>query len=277
MRFTAPLLVALFIGIPRLTAAEAASTAAATPASQVSVEQRVLARLGKEHLARATHRTGRDGLRIVAWGRRIIEWPLTGENPPLKEAVPFKEPFEYSNGGCATDLDGDGIDEIVVARGRGQWGNDPDLFYFEETQDGWKEHRIAELGKGSIAPHDILPIAFKGTGGEQREGVVMDIGRRQLIWFEKPQTPGGAWQKRRIAFVNDPIPQQSGIVIGDIAGHGRPDIAWGMFWAECPADPIGEPWQLHRYGDWNDGGWGGMSKVALADMDGDDRDRKSVV
>ncbi|MHC1767716.1 MAG: hypothetical protein AB9869_26150 [Verrucomicrobiia bacterium] len=72
--------------------------------------------LGKEHLAHATHRTGREGLRIVAWGKRVIEWPLTGESPPLVEAVPVKQGLEYANGGCAVDLNGDGIDEVVVAR-----------------------------------------------------------------------------------------------------------------------------------------------------------------
>jgi hypothetical protein len=59
------------------------------------------------------------------------------------------------------------------------------------------------------------------------------------------------------------------MVIGDIAGNGRPDVVCGMFWAECPADPTREPWVIRRYGDWEDGGWGGMVKLALGDMDGD--------
>jgi hypothetical protein len=39
-----------------------------------------------------------------------------------------------------------------------------------------------------------------------------------------------------------------------------------MFWAECPATPAGA-WRLHRFGRWDDNGWGGMAKFAIADMD----------
>jgi len=44
-----------------------------------------------------------------------------------------------------------------------------------------------------------------------------------------------------------------------------------MFWAECPGDPSREPWRVRRFGQWEDGGWGGMAKLAIADMDGDGR------
>ena len=52
---------------------------------------------------------------------------------------------------------------------------------------------------------------------------------------------------------------------------GRADVACGMFWAECPADPIKDAWMIRRFGHWEDGGWGGMAKLGLADMDGDGR------
>ena len=44
-----------------------------------------------------------------------------------------------------------------------------------------------------------------------------------------------------------------------------------MFWAECPADPVRGPWKVRRFGHWDDGGWGGMAKLELADMNGDGR------
>ena len=65
------------------------------------------------------------------------------------------------------------------------------------------------------------------------------------------------------------VSEQSGLAVGDVARRGRPDLVWGMYWVECPADPVHEAWSRHRYGDWNDGGWAGMAKVAIADLDGD--------
>src|SRR5690349_5627551 len=59
------------------------------------------------------------------------------------------------------------------------------------------------------------------------------------------------------------------MAVGDIAGHGRPDVVCGMYWAECPEDPLRQPWALHRYGCWDENGWGGMAKPALGDLDGD--------
>jgi hypothetical protein len=42
-----------------------------------------------------------------------------------------------------------------------------------------------------------------------------------------------------------------------------------MYWAECPADPRSESWKVHRFGHFDGGGWGGMAKLAIADLDGD--------
>jgi hypothetical protein len=97
--------------------------------------------------------------------------------------------------------------------------------------------------------------------------VVAVIDRRQLVWYEIPADPTGLWPKHEIAEL--PVKGQSGIAVGDIAGNQRSDVACGMFWAECPADPAQQPWKVRRFGHWEDGGWGGMAKLELADMDGD--------
>jgi hypothetical protein len=65
------------------------------------------------------------------------------------------------------------------------------------------------------------------------------------------------------------VPRQSGITIGDINGDGRPDIVCGMYWMECPENPVTMVWRNHRFGAWDENGWGGMAQHKLSDLDGD--------
>ncbi|MBI3463003.1 MAG: VCBS repeat-containing protein [Planctomycetes bacterium] len=240
--------------------------------SDFIAEHVLLARLGSEHLAHAICRRGAKGERIVAWGERILEWQPVGPGQ-AREVVPVKPGLAYSNGGCSLDLDGDGVDELVVARGEGRWGRNPELLWFQEGsgRDTWVEHAVERLpGAPKDAPHDIEPISFVIASGERVPGVAVLVSRRQLLWYEIPNPPTNPWRRREIG-VFPGKEQHSGLAVGDVAGRGRPDVVCGMFWAECPADPTAEPWKLHRYGRWDDGGWGGMAKVALADLDGDGR------
>ena len=239
---------------------------AAKPA-KLEVRHTLLADLGHEHIAHAVFRHTPEGGAVIGWGERILQWPLG--RPELTELQARRPDAEYSNGGCAIDVNGDGRDEIVVARGRSRSGSDPELLWFEEAAPGkpWTEHYIAKLGTGQIAPHDIEPLVISRSDGVGVRGVVAVLDRRQLIWFEIPNDPRQPWPRHEIAEL--PLASQSGIAVGDVAEHGRPDVVCGMFWAECPADPTREAWRVHRFGQWQDGGWGGMAKLALADMDGD--------
>ena len=45
------------------------------PGPAAGVRHIVLARLGREHVARTALRRGAGGETIVAWGERILEWP----------------------------------------------------------------------------------------------------------------------------------------------------------------------------------------------------------
>lgn len=243
------------------------ATIAAPP--ELSVRHEALADLGGEHLAQAIYRRTPGGGAIVAWGERVVEWPLA-ENK-LLEVFARQGDLHFYNGGCAIDVDEDGRDEIVVSRGRSRSGADPELLWLEEASPGepWNEHRIDLLGRGPIAPHDIQPLEAKLPDGRRVRGVVVVLERRVLAWYEMPADPAQAWRRHEIAEL--PRASQSGLAAGDLAGNGRADVACGMFWAECPADPTREPWRIHRFGDWEDGGWGGMAKLAIADMDGDGR------
>src|SRR4029079_1231580 len=70
-----------------------------TGSANAQVQHVVLAQLGSEHLAHAIERRSTDGPRIVAWGDRVVEWSLA--RPDLKEVVPVRQGFQFSNGGCA--------------------------------------------------------------------------------------------------------------------------------------------------------------------------------
>ena len=231
----------------------------------LQVEHQLLADLGGEHIAQAIYRRGRAGISIVSWGDRILEWPL--KKPQLREVVPPIKNVGYSNGGCALDIDGDGIDEIVVARGRGRWSGDPELYWFEEKKSGkWAAHKAGPMGRGSISPHDLVPISFS-IGQRSVRGVLAVLDRRQLVWYEIPANPAEAWTPHVIATL--PKKNQSGLKVGDVSGRGRADVLCGTYCVECPADPLKESWKVRRYSHWEGGGWGGMDKIELADLDGD--------
>ncbi|MGH7135761.1 MAG: FG-GAP repeat domain-containing protein [Pirellulales bacterium] len=248
--------------------AAAATTIADDKAASVTLvaHHRQLADLGGEHLAHAVFRHTPQGGAVVAWGERVVEWPL--ERPELRELVARSGETHYSNGGCALDVDGDGADEIVVARGRSRSCADPELVWLKDDGSSrWASHSIAPLGSGPIAPHDIAPFSFVFDDGRELLGVVLVIDRRVLVWYEIPADPNLPWVRHEIAEL--PVASQSGIAVGNLAGNGRPDVVCGTFWAECPRDPSHERWHVRRYSRWEDGGWGGMDKLTLADMNGD--------
>jgi hypothetical protein len=196
-----------------------------------------------------------------------VEWPLA--QPELREVAARQNDLSFYNGGCALDVNGDGVDEIVVARGKTRAGRDPELLWCEEIAGAthWKLHPIAFIGPGPIAPHDIEPFAAAQSDGRIVHGVVVVIGRQHLAWYEIPGDPSQPWLRHEIA--DFPARSQSGIAVGDLAGNGRRDVACGMFWAECPANPSSQPWKIRRFGRYDAGGWGGMAKLQIADMDGD--------
>lgn len=237
-----------------------------TPAVSLTARHRQLADLGGEHLAHAVYRRTPKGGAIVAWGERVLEWSI--ERPDTREVIGRAGEINYSNGGCALDVDGDGTDEIVVARGRSRSCADPELVWLQDAGDSlWASHPIGKLGQGPIAPHDIEPFSLTCADGRKLRGVVLVIDRRLLVWYEIPGDPKLPWIRHEIAEL--PLASQSGIAVGNVAGNGRADVVCGTFWAECPADPTRDRWHVHRYGRWQDGGWGGMDKLALADINGD--------
>jgi hypothetical protein len=232
------------------------------------VSRVLVADLGPERIRHAVHRRARDGPRIVGWGRRVVELPFAS-SASATEVVPARKGLDHSNGGCALDVNGDGVDEIVVARAAPD-GRDMEFLWFEEVagQRTWAEHSLGRLVSTRFGvPHDIVPFAARRPDGTEVKGVAAVIERQQLVWYEMPADPRQPWKRHDIGTL--PAKNQSGLLVGDVAGRGRSDLLCGMFWAACPSDPTREGWTFHRFGDWDRNGWGGMTKHALADLNGD--------
>lgn len=251
---------------------EAGETDGFQQVGPLRVKHVLVADLGEEHIANTVHRQGRDGLRLVAWGRRgggrILEWPFR-ETPPAVETARRRKGKQFSNGGCALDIDGDGIEELILAQATSE---STEFVWFQERpgRSGWQEHSLGRYPTGGFsAPHDIRPLIMTGPDEKELKGIVAVMGRRTLIWFQVPEDPMQPWPRRKIARL--PARRQSGMVLGDIAGAGRPDIVCGMFFVQCPPDPTHGDWTPRRYGRWDENDWGGMTKHALVDLTGDGR------
>ena len=127
----------------------------------VKIEPMLINQLGNEHFGNAIYRRGKDGPRIAASGKRILEWPIQ-PNAPVREVVP-PNPNDYNNGACALDINGDNIDEMIVARTVNKSGTD--MLWFEEIsgQQLWKEHLIGYVSNngGEEGIHDIMSFETK--------------------------------------------------------------------------------------------------------------------
>jgi len=245
----------------------AAVAACGQQVSPVKVERHRILYLSREYLRHSQYLEGKTADRIVAWGWRILEWPI--DSAKYKEVVPENPRYRFSNGSAVMDLDGDGNQELIVGRyERENWKQHEILWYERPAgRDQWVEHLIAALpGEKKEMPHDLV---WYSNPSAKLEGIILTIGRVDLYLLEKPSDPKTPWKRFELGRLPDP--PQSGMRIADMNADGRPDIVTGMHWLECPGEPRTGEWKRHRYGDWDrqHRPWGGMNKHGIADFDGD--------
>lgn len=251
----------------------------------VRAEPMLIHQLGREHLGNTVYRRGSEGPRIAASGNRIIEWPIQ-ENAPLTEVVPYR-PENYNNGACALDVNGDGIDEMIVARTVDKSGTN--VLWFEEVPGKalWEEHLIGFVPNegGEKGIHDIMSFEVH-IPGKALSGIAIVVNRRSLYWFLIPDNVTQPWTKYKIGDLrtHGAACAQSGLVSGDVTGDGIQDLVCGNFIAECPSDPTSGEWNIFRYSRWDTRKtpvfpevpewvagecFGGMNQLDLGDMNGD--------
>lgn len=240
--------------------------------SDFLVEHTVQGYLGENHLANLVYRKGLNGDRFVGWGRYpVTEWPVGSASK--RQVVPAGEESRYSNGGCAMDITGDGIDEIITARGEMSNLANATLLWFREVEgeNYWEEHEIASIWPGGYtSPHDIVPYIKQNASGEEFKAVLANKGRREMHMFVVPEDPEkDEWPHYIIG--KFPVNNASGLELADINSDGNMDIVSGNFWIEAPDDPTMVPWTFHRFCEWDELGknrFGGMNMHITADFNG---------
>ncbi len=143
---------------------------------------------------------------------------------------------------AAFDVDGDGIDDMVVGGRRGTTG--PSLVWYELADDGWDVRTIEP---------DTLRLEAGGTfadiddDGDLDLVVGEDLSGNRMWWWENPSPNlDQRWTRRQIKTSGSNKHHDQ--AFGDVDGDGDLELLyWNqganrLFLAEIPPDPTVSPW-----------------------------------
>ena len=205
----------------------------------------------------AAHRIATLGARIrgaevhggtlITWGERIVSRDLPSGTPHVLRGTgtPLAE------GGCLTDVDGDGRLDLVV----NESGPEQALVWLQAPR--WTRHVI---DTGIDAP-DIVPATLFG-----RRGVLLIQKRIQIRFYQTPADPARRWPSQDVYSVYTPS-WQGGLRIAQIDGEGQPDLLCGNYWVRAPA-AFDLPWHLFAINTWTENEKSGMMRLVYADLFG---------
>jgi hypothetical protein len=162
-----------------------------------------------------------DGTRLFAWGEALVEWKLPSGRPRVLARGEFQE------GGCLTDLDGNGQVEFAAQEG-------PELGSLTwRRAPAWKPERI----DSKVEMHDCIGARLFG-----RTGLLMVHRYGQVRFYERPSKPAERWPYREIySFYT--ASRQGGLMLHDVDGDGLTDIISGNYWIRSPKS-FDLPWRL---------------------------------
>jgi hypothetical protein len=199
------------------------------------------------------------------WNRHIIR----------ENFYPVTDNFDMA------DMDGDGDDDIIMAKADGKQSNDPnvdniqidgvEIVWFENPRPQnnprtfqWKVHAVGlHIDSHENYVKDIKAIDF--TGNSKPEIAI----RSDMAVSIFHQDESGLWSQ--IQYIE--IHPHEGMDVGDVDCDGDPDIVLNGFWLECPEYPVIGNWTEHiidkkwwiQTGDWTVN----SCKVYIKDMNGD--------
>ena len=179
------------------------------------------------------------------------------------------------------DMDGDGDDDIIMAKSENKYSNDPEadniqidgvqITWFENPRPQkdprnfpWPEHVVGiHVDSNENYVKDMKATDFTGNG--KPEIVIRSDMAVSIFHQGKPR------QWTQIKYIE--IHPHEGMDVGDVDCDGDPDIVLNGFWLECPEDPVAGSWTEHiidhkwwvQTGDWT----ANSCKVYVKDINGD--------
>jgi len=168
----------------------------------------------------------------------------------------------FGDGVLAVDLDGDGDNDVVTAKGN---DGEAHVFWYENSGDGtsgWEEHKLATVELGS----EVKDVEVHDMDHDGRLDVVVRTKHKFAVYFQ--ESPD-SWVEKMADNA-----EREGMTIGDVDGDGDYDVVMNGFWLENPARPREDVWKRYDidptwYED-KTGGWQDHSVMAaVEDMDGD--------
>ena len=154
------------------------------------------------------------------------------------------------------DLDGDGLPEIVgVGRATGNV-----RIYWNEAKPKWVARRVAS----GFANHTI--VAGDITGSPRLDIIVSGNDETYLLVGDDAGTRRVIHQGIGGLFASEMMDVDGDGDLDFVAARYSPGL---IFWLECPANPLQDPWVYHEIDNFEKGGVNGIHGLLVGDIDGD--------